>query len=110
MLRTAAPAQAAAVLERAGTTVAADGGTLTLSGLAAEKVVVLLGENAVRFSEVSAHRASLEQAYLDLTRDAVEYRAAAPSEAGTAGGSGLSGSGVSPEGRVSPRASTEGPR
>jgi ABC-2 type transport system ATP-binding protein len=37
--------------------------------------VVLLSGNAVPFSEVSAHRASLEQAYLDLTRDAVEYRA-----------------------------------
>src|SRR6516165_6420861 len=74
-LRTSAPAQAAAVLERAGAAVAADGGTLTLSGLPAEKAVVLLGENAVPFSEVSAHRATLEEAYLDLTRDAVEYRA-----------------------------------
>jgi ABC-2 type transport system ATP-binding protein len=74
-LRTSAPAQAVAVLERAGAAVAADGGTLTLSGLPAEKAVVLLGENAVPFSEVSAHRATLEEAYLDLTRDAVEYRA-----------------------------------
>jgi ABC-2 type transport system ATP-binding protein len=86
-LRTTAPARAAAVLERAGATVATDVGTLTLSGLPAEKVVVLLGENAVPFSEVSAHRASLEEAYLELTRDAVEYRAAAPSGAGTAEGS-----------------------
>ena len=74
-LRTAAPAQAAAVLGRAGAIVAGGGGTLTLSGLPAEKVVALLGENAVPFSEVSAHHASLEEAYLDLTRDAVEYRA-----------------------------------
>jgi ABC-2 type transport system ATP-binding protein len=76
-LRTAAPDRAAVVLERAGAAVAATGdGTLTLSGLAAEKVVLLLGDNAVPFSEVSAHRASLEEAYLELTRDAVEYRAA----------------------------------
>jgi ABC-2 type transport system ATP-binding protein len=75
-LRTTAPAQAAAVLERAGAAVTGPGdGTLTVSGLAAEKVVMHLGENAVPFSEVSAHRATLEQAYLDLTRDAVEYRA-----------------------------------
>ena len=33
---------------------------------------------AVPFSEVSAHRATLEEAYLELTRDAVEFRAAAP--------------------------------
>jgi ABC-2 type transport system ATP-binding protein len=30
----------------------------------------------VPFAEVSAHRASLEEAYMDLTRDSVEFRAA----------------------------------
>jgi ABC-2 type transport system ATP-binding protein len=76
-LRTTAGAEAKAVLERAGASVAAtDSGTLAVSGLAAEKVVTLLGERAVPFSEVSAHRATLEEAYLELTRDAVEYRAA----------------------------------
>jgi ABC-2 type transport system ATP-binding protein len=30
----------------------------------------------VPFSEVSANRATLEQAYLELTKDAVEYRPA----------------------------------
>src|SRR5690349_20905382 len=75
-LRTTTPARAAAALEHAGgSTVAAGDGTLTVTGLAAEKIVVLLGESAVPFSEVSAHRASLEEAYLELTRDAVEYRA-----------------------------------
>ncbi len=49
-----------------------------MSGLAPEKVVLVLGENAVPFSEVSAHRATLEEAYLELTRDAVEYRAEEP--------------------------------
>jgi ABC-2 type transport system ATP-binding protein len=48
-----------------------------VSGLAAEKVVALLSAKAVPFSEVSAHRASLEQAYLELTRDAAEFRAEA---------------------------------
>ena len=75
MLRTAAADRAAAVLRRAGAGAAIDGDTVTISGLAAEKVVALLGENAVPFSEVSAHRASLEEAYLELTRDAVQYRA-----------------------------------
>jgi ABC-2 type transport system ATP-binding protein len=60
-------------------------GTLTVSGLAAERVVAVLTGKAVPFSEVSAHRATLEQAYLDLTRDAVEYRAApAATDAGAA--------------------------
>jgi ABC-2 type transport system ATP-binding protein len=31
----------------------------------------------VPFSEVSAHRATLEEAYLELTQEAVEYRAVA---------------------------------
>ena len=49
--------------------------TLTVAGLPAERVVDLLGEAGVPFSEVSAHRATLEEAYLELTRDAVEFRA-----------------------------------
>jgi ABC-2 type transport system ATP-binding protein len=79
-VRTTAPAQAMAVLRSAGAEVAATGtGTLIIYGLAAERVVVLLSGNAVPFSEASAHRASLEKAYMELTRDAVEFRAA-PSE------------------------------
>jgi len=74
-LRTTAPDRAASALARAGATATADGTTVTVSGLAPEKVVLLLSENGVPFSEVSAHRASLEEAYLELTRDAVEYRA-----------------------------------
>jgi len=75
-LRTAAVPEAVAVLDLAGATVAANGnGTLTISGLSAEQVIAALSEGGVPFSEVSAHRVTLEQAYLDLTRDAVEFRA-----------------------------------
>jgi len=82
MLRTTAGPAAAEVLEGAGATVAVTGPDgLTVSGLAAERVVAVLGESAVPFSEVSAHRATLEEAYLELTRDAVEFRAAAAPEA-----------------------------
>ena len=35
----------------------------------------MLSDRGVAFSEVTAHRASLEQAYLELTRDAADYRA-----------------------------------
>ena len=69
--------EAAAVLEHAGATVVTSGqDVLTISGLPAERVVALLGEKAVPFSEVSAHRATLEQAYMQLTRQAVEFRPA----------------------------------
>jgi ABC-2 type transport system ATP-binding protein len=75
-VRTSARWDATAVLSDAGATVAdAGGGVLTVSGLAAERITALLGAGKVPFSEVSAHRATLEEAYLELTRDAVEYRA-----------------------------------
>jgi ABC-2 type transport system ATP-binding protein len=70
------------VLAQAGGTVAATGhDTFTISGLAAERIVALLGASSVPFSEVSAHRATLEEAYMELTRDAVEYRAEPAKEA-----------------------------
>jgi ABC-2 type transport system ATP-binding protein len=80
-LRTAARTRAMTVLASAGATVASTGpDTLTVAGLAAERIVALLGESAVAFSEVSAHRATLEEAYMELTRDAVEFRASAAEE------------------------------
>src|ERR1035438_1231093 len=80
-LRTTARPDAMTVLARAGAAVAAAGrDTITVSGLPPDRVVTLLSESAVPFSEVSAHRATLEEAYLELTREAVEFRAAAPAE------------------------------
>ena len=80
-LRTTARVEATTVLASAGAIVATiDTDTLTISGLATEQIIGLLNENQVPFFEVSAHKASLEQAYMDLTRDSVEYRAADPTE------------------------------
>jgi ABC-2 type transport system ATP-binding protein len=85
-LRTSARTRAAPVLENAGATVAATAAdTLTISGMPAERVVALLSAHAVPFSEVSAHRATLEQAYMELTRDAVEFHPAGPVAAQEAG-------------------------
>jgi ABC-2 type transport system ATP-binding protein len=81
-VRTSARWDAMTALSDAGATVAdAGGGILTISGLAAERIVALLGDSKVPFSEVSAHRATLEEAYMELTRDAVEYRAEPAREA-----------------------------
>ncbi len=78
-LRTTARPEAMTVLAHAGATVAAiDRDTLIISGLPAGKVVTVLNDSSVPFSEVSAHRATLEEAYMELTRDAVEFRAEAP--------------------------------
>ena len=80
-VRTTAPAQAASVLAGAGATVAPSGPqTLTVAGLPGERVVAVLSQNGVAFSEVAAHRASLEEAYLELTGGAVDYRAATAEE------------------------------
>ncbi|MGK5552549.1 ATP-binding cassette domain-containing protein [Actinomadura kijaniata] len=76
-VRTAAHAAAVAALDRAGAAVAATGpDTLVVSGLPSERVVAVLNAGGVPFSEVAAHRVTLERAYLDLTGDAVEYRGA----------------------------------
>jgi ABC-2 type transport system ATP-binding protein len=64
------------VLTRAGATVAPAGrDTLAVTGLASEQVVARLSESGVGFSEISVHRATLEEAYLELSWDAVEFRA-----------------------------------
>ena len=76
-LRTAARSEAMGALAQAGATVAATGpDVLTISGISSERAVALLTANAIPFSEVSAHRATLEEAYMELTRDSVEFRAA----------------------------------
>jgi ABC-2 type transport system ATP-binding protein len=81
-VRTSARWDAMTALTNAGGTVAATGGdTITVAGLPAERVVAVLGADQVAFSEVSAHRATLEEAYMELTRDSVEFRAAAATEA-----------------------------
>lgn len=63
------------MLAREGATVAADGPqSLTVSGLPTERIVALLTAGEVPFSEIGAHRATLEEAYMELTRDAAEFR------------------------------------
>jgi ABC-2 type transport system ATP-binding protein len=80
-LRTNARTEAMTALAHAGAVVAAtDRDAVTVTGLAAERIVAVLNEANVPFSEVSAHRASLEEAYMELTRDAVEFRAVSTQE------------------------------
>ena len=81
-LRTTEPGRATTVLREADATVAATGpDALTVSGLASQRVVELLGRRGVAFSEVSEQRATLEEAYMELTSAAVEFRAAPAGEA-----------------------------
>jgi ABC-2 type transport system ATP-binding protein len=83
-LRTVARSQAATVLASAGATVAVTGpDTLTIAGLTSERVVALLSESATPFSEVSSHQATLEEAYMELTRNQVDYRPVSSGEVGS---------------------------
>jgi ABC-2 type transport system ATP-binding protein len=76
-LRTADRAAAMTALANAGAEVAATGpDVLTISSLPASRVVAVLTDHRIEFSEVSAHRATLEEAYMELTRDSVQFRGA----------------------------------
>jgi ABC-2 type transport system ATP-binding protein len=79
-LRTTEPSRAMSVLASDGAKVtAAKAQVLTISGISTERTVELLSANGIPISAVSAHRATLEEAYFELTRDTVEYRAGAAS-------------------------------
>ncbi|WP_049573552.1 ABC transporter ATP-binding protein [Streptomyces sp. SBT349] len=81
LLTTSARQDAMTLLARAGATVATgDADTVTVSGLAAERIVALLTEGRVPFSGISEHRASLEEAYMELTRDAADFTATTANE------------------------------
>src|SRR5919106_88111 len=54
----------------AATVAATDRETVTVSGVSTERIITLLADQGLPFSEVAAHRASLEEAYMELTRDA----------------------------------------
>ncbi|MCF2529629.1 ABC transporter ATP-binding protein [Yinghuangia soli] len=83
-LRTAARTEAMGLLAREGATVAANGpDSLTVTGLTTQRIIALLTEHSVPFSEVSAHRATLEEAYMELTRDAAEFQAVVHAADGT---------------------------
>ena len=75
-LRTTSVPAAMTVLAHAGGTVAATApDALTVTGLGADGIVAALTDSHIPFTEVAAHRASLEEAYMELTRDAVEFQA-----------------------------------
>lgn len=79
MVKTTARAEAVTVLTHAGgTVVVTDHDTLAVSGLSADRIAGLLSSHAVAFSGLAAHQATLEEAYMELTRDEVEFRGQAP--------------------------------
>jgi ABC-2 type transport system ATP-binding protein len=82
-VRTPDRSEAAVVLADAGAAVSSNGSdVLEVRGLLAERIAELMAENRFALQELTPRRASLEDAYMALTRDAVEYAAAGHEEAG----------------------------
>jgi ABC-2 type transport system ATP-binding protein len=66
--------EAMAVLTNAGATVTVQGSDgVIVEGLAGDAIASMLGASGVAFAELRRHRASLEEAYMELTRSAVEF-------------------------------------
>ncbi|WP_345353653.1 ATP-binding cassette domain-containing protein [Actinoallomurus liliacearum] len=81
-VRTPVPERAMRALTQAGAAVTVtERDSITVSGLPGERIVAVLTANSVPFSEVVTQRATLEEAYMELTRDAVEFQAVAGREA-----------------------------
>ncbi len=78
-VRTPRPDELAAVLQRAGATVRPDGpGTLEVGGLSAAHVGELAHVNGVVLHELTPQTGSLEEAFMALTSDSVEFRVEQP--------------------------------
>jgi len=76
-VRTQMATEAMTVLAGAGAIVAtSEAEVVTVTGLPGEQVVNLLSAAGVRYSELRQHRATLEEAYMELTREATEFAAA----------------------------------
>lgn len=76
-----------AALTNAGATVAdGDGGALTVEGLTAPQIGDLAAREGLRVHELVPIAASLEDAFMELTQDEVEYRPSTPTNATTMAG------------------------
>ncbi|MFG3494805.1 ABC transporter ATP-binding protein [Streptomyces sp. NPDC047928] len=85
-LRTPQPERVRDVLERDGLTpVQADDGALEIDGATTERIGELAAEHGIVLHELSAQRASLEEAFMRMTAASVEYHAHPEWGAGTKG-------------------------
>ena len=84
-VRTPDTGRLAELVAGVGAMAAPDGGSaLLVSGLAVERIGDLAFDNGVRLHELAPLQASLEQAFMELTKDSVEYHAAVPGTASEA--------------------------
>jgi ABC-2 type transport system ATP-binding protein len=77
-VRTTEPERLAEVVAAAGGRVAGDGNTLQVWRLPLDRIGDLAFDNGIRVHELTLLQASLEEAFMELTKEAVEYHAAVP--------------------------------
>ena len=74
-VRSPRAAEVMTLLAGAGATVSSDGrDALHVTGLPAERIADLAADRGLRLHELSPRRTSLEEVFMDLTRDAVDFR------------------------------------
>jgi ABC-2 type transport system ATP-binding protein len=75
-IRTPDRTDAMRLLSRAGATVTSNSAdVLEITGLDVGRVARMMAQSGLRLRELTPHRASLEDAFMELTRDAVEFEA-----------------------------------
>jgi ABC-2 type transport system ATP-binding protein len=78
-VRTTDVAALRSLLEARGVTTTVDiGGALQVTGLTTDEIGMLAGRAGVTLLELTAQHVSLEEAFMDLTRDSVEYHGTGP--------------------------------
>ncbi|HEX6447913.1 MAG TPA: ATP-binding cassette domain-containing protein [Trebonia sp.] len=85
-VRTPAPDELVlAIAAEGGKAAVGTDGTLTVQNMTADKVGDIAFEKGIRLHELATVRASLEEAFMELTGDSVEYRAEVPAGGVTVG-------------------------
>ena len=85
LVRSPRPGDLARLLASRGATVAPEGdGGLAVTGMDAPAIADLAAEHGIGVHELTPRHASLEEAYLDITKDSVEYHAWSQAGEGTA--------------------------
>jgi ABC-2 type transport system ATP-binding protein len=72
-----------AVTAKGATTSTDDDGAIEVRGMSIEQIGDLAFTEGIRLHELATVRASLEEAFMELTADSVEYHADAPGQRST---------------------------
>jgi ABC-2 type transport system ATP-binding protein len=79
-VRSPQPDQLSQVLTGEGATLVSDDGSVLVTGLDAARIGDLAAHHGITLHELSPQRASLEEAFFELTEDSVQYHAAAAND------------------------------